>query len=293
MDINAQFCTFIGANFEELMRCYLTKIESFDNITGEGITVNSTKIYEYFTIGSGNDAFRFCVAGILSSRALQCFVCNDSSSGGTGIDTATSYYWLTEDSGYGGPDQMQYYRDSGSGLYYDNCWVFSSDNNFVGMSRLFAQSQLPQGWFLFLKNHNNVYQLLRTRRGDQSTALHVYSAGSTDGRYIQLLNVNTYITDDTARKQDMPDYVYIENRVYRSDIDYSIGILPDLYYVHNFMIYDNGRLQANTTPSYYPNGVKSFQLVGTEDGNYMHLSQDNFLKISEVLEKEIMIYEAA
>ena len=276
MDIKAQFCTFIGANFEQIFRCYLAKIESFDNITGEGILTNGYYIYEYFTITDNEETFRFCVKGYnyYNTYRIWINVAGPSSSGGSGL---SSDYMLTTNAGI----SLHYYIDSSTGTYYDNCWVFSSGNNFVGITIPFAETNAPQGWFLFLKNQDNEFRLIPTN-ATSSYQLSVYDSEYSDqSRYLTQLNYD--ISDNTARKQDLPDYVYIETATYSSSQTYIFGILPDLYYLMNFMIYDYGA----------GNYQKSFQLVGTEDGNYMHLNQVNFIKIAEVLEKSVVKYEAS
>lgn len=271
MDIKAQFCTFIGANFEQIMRCYLAKIESFDNITSEGIVYASGYTYEYFTLTDGEQTFRFCVRGQDSYNRMYVSIAGPSSSGGTGLLNFQLNSSLS----------LLYYDTSGTGLYYVNCWVFSSGNNFVGMSVLFAQTNAPQGWFLFLKNQEDELRLVPSRSYD-STQLYVHDSEYSD-QTRRLIKLNSNLDSANARKQDLPDYVYIESATYKSTSTNEFGVLQGLYYLMNYMIYDLG------TGNYQ----KSFQMIGTEDGSYLHLNQDIFVKIAEVLEKSVVKYEAA
>ena len=283
MDIKAQFCTFVGASFAEIMRCFFAKIESFDNITGEGITVSGYYTYEYFNIANGENNFRFVISAyenaVNQSIGIDIYVASPSSSGGTGYSQTRTK--LIEQSNNNRTAIMQYINNGRSNTFYDNCWVFSSGNDFVGMSVPFARKFENISWFLFLKNHNDAVQLLPVRSNIGTGANYIYGSDTT-GQYASVNDVNlssgiNYVS------QDIADCVYIETRMYGDSITNRDYIIPDLYCVYNYMIYDEG------TAGY----KKSFLVVGTEDGMYMHLSKDFFIKITEVLEKEITYYEAA
>lgn len=285
MDIKAQFCTFVGASFAEIMRCFFAKIESFDNITGEGITVSSNYIYEYFTIANGEDDFRFVIRAFENTSTqrvgIEIYVASSSSSGGTGYAQTKTDLIPTPTSDTNRTTIMQYINNGRNNTFYDNCWVFSSGNDFVGMSVPFARKFENISWFLFLKNHNDAVQLLPVRSNIGTGANYIYGSDTT-GQYASVNDVNLS-SDVNYVSQDIADCVYIETRMYGDSITNREYIIPDLYCVYNYMIYDEG------TAGY----KKSFLVVGTEDGLYMHLSKDFFIKITEVLEKEITYYEAA
>lgn len=266
MAIHTKEITLIGANYIEICKAYFSAIESFSNVTGEGVADASTTVYEYFTVTDGSYTYRFMLRGITSNEELRAGTCDSSSSGGNCI----MYLNANRNS----------YTKTGTAIWCTNALYsharlfYDEDNNFIGSSGLYGQNYKAPDWFAFFHFGGKPlwYDSYNLTLQDMSLSRPQFFS------YLTLPDRNL------DRNHDVIDSVYVEGYVIEYYEPYTSNRVYDSLDEEVYAIYNNAFFSNTSTI------VNGFMYIGTEDGNFMLLRDNVWLRVEKIGAKETIIY---
>lgn len=256
--------TFIGSSYLELAQAYMSAVASYDNVTGEGVTVNgTTNAYEYFTMTDSEDdelTYRFCLNAYTSSYTMRAGPATSGQSGGT----VSKYYDINSGS-------SSKYISYGGKMYSHARFFYTTGNKFVGATGLYGVNYNPVTWFAIF--HDNLKKPLWC---------YLEITGSTTGKHklydmsqanpTGSLYATFYTEESMSINNETPDTVYMDLQgIIKSN--YIDGFLPDVYAIYNnsFFRLINSYKHVNT-----------LLLINTEAGQFMSLRSNTWLKIDGV-----------
>lgn len=266
MAIYTKEITLIGANYNEICKAYFSAIASFSNVTGEGVTDASTTVYEYFTVTDGSYTYRFMLRGITSGEVMRCGTCNAGSTGGNCVT-----FFNMNNNSYSKTAAAKWYTYA---LYSHARLFYDENNNFIGASGLYAENYKAPYWFAFFHYKGKPLWF-------DSYNMYLHDMSASTPQFFSYL-----VLSDTSldRNHDEIDSVYMESYLieYTNMITYMTE--NDLLDEEVYAIYNNAFFTNTSTI------VNGFMYIATEDGNFMMLYSNVWLRIEDIGTKETIIY---
>lgn len=260
MAINSQRVALIGNTYSEITQALFGKLNSFDNVTGEGKVVTTNNVYEYFSISIGESTYRMCVQ-FKTQGNYNYFIVGIADSGSSGGSSSAPV-----ELNYENKNNPSYGQLNADTRHYVYVRIFTnSDGEFVGISAFHTTTSKNCKLFLLVKCENENYLL--------------YSEG--DGYILNLNDYNNYyITTDSNYDgyYESVDSVFLE----------PCYVLIDEYYYpvqDLFHIWNNQLFTYNSD-----HDTNGFIIIGTEEGNYMAIYKDKWIAYGKTEANEVYEY---